>query len=242
MAVWTVLFVISVKIENIYLIYAVVFSFFTVMFCGVKFLPLNFFVKSVCKVKPSPKDTIFLSFDDGPNQNITPKILELLDKYNQKASFFVIAQKAKKYPEIVKKIVENGHTLGSHDLYHRLTDNFRRTGQMFMEIGESVKILEEISNTKVNFYRPPVGLSNPHLFFALKKLNLQCTGWSKSVGDAKNRIVSAIKKIPNLYSAKDGDIILLHDDCPVKNEVLFLQNLEELLKNFEKTGKKSARI
>ena len=242
MAIWTVLFAVCVIIDNIYAIYAVDFLLFVVMFCGVKFLPLNFFGKSVCKIKDSPKNTIFLSFDDGPNPNITPKVLELLDKYGQKSSFFLIAEKAKKRPEIVKKIIENGHTLGSHDLYHRWTSNFRKTKQMTAQIGESVRILEEISQTKIKFYRPPVGLSNPHMFFALKKLDLQCVGWSKSACDGGNRIRSAIKKIPNLSGAKDGDIILLHDDCPPANEELFLQNLEELFINLERFGKKSEKI
>jgi peptidoglycan/xylan/chitin deacetylase (PgdA/CDA1 family) len=242
MAVWTVLFAVYVIIGNVYLIYAVVFLLFAVMFCGVKFLSLNFFGKSVCKIKNSPKNTIFLSFDDGPNPNITPKVLGLLDKYKQKASFFLIAEKAKKRPEIVKKIVENGHTLGSHDLYHRWTSNFRKTKKTTAQIGESVRILEEISQAKIKFYRPPVGLSNPHLFCALKKLNLQCVGWSKSACDCANRIKSAIKKIPNLSEAKDGDIILLHDDCPAENEELFLQNLEKLFINLERLGKRSEKI
>lgn len=237
-----VLFSISVIVGNVYAINALYFLFFAVMFCGIKFLPLNFFGKSVCNIKNSPKNIIYLSFDDGPNPNITPKVLELLDKYNQKASFFLIAQKAKKHPEIVKKIVERGHTIGSHDLYHRWTSNFRKTKQMTAQIGESVRILEEISQTKIKFYRPPAGLSNPHLFSALKKLNLQCVGWSKSACDGGNRIVHAIKRIPNLGDAKDGDIILLHDDCPHRNEEVFLQNLEEFLVILDRFGKMSKKI
>ena len=228
--------------DFMYIVYAVCSLFFVVMFCGVRFLSLNFFGKSICKIKNSQKNTIFLSFDDGPNPNITPKVLELLKKYNQKATFFCIADNAKKYPEIVKDIIENGHTLGSHDLHHRWTSNFRRTRQMTKEIGESVRILEEISQTKIKFYRPPVGLSNPHLFAALKNLDLQCVGWSKSVCDGGNRILSAVKNIPKLSSAKDGSIILLHDDSPAKNENLFLQKLEELLANLEKSGKRSLEI
>ena len=224
------------------LYYAVLGLFFAAMFCGVRFLSLNFFGKSVCKIKNPQKNVIFLTFDDGPNQNVTPKVLKLLKKYNQKATFFCIADNAKKYPEIIKNIVEDGHTLGSHDLHHRWTSNFRRTKQMTKDIGESVRILEEISQTKIKIYRPPVGLSNPHLFAALKKLNLQCVGWSKSTRDGGNRILSAIKNIPNLSSAKDGSIILLHDDSPARNEDMFLQKLEELLSNLEKSGKRSLRI
>jgi peptidoglycan/xylan/chitin deacetylase (PgdA/CDA1 family) len=212
------------------------------MFCGVKFLSMNFFGKSVCKIKNSQRNTVYLSFDDGPNPNITPRIIELLNKYNHKATFFFFSEKAKKYPAIIKEIVENEHTLASHDLRHRWTSNFRKTRQMTTEIGESVRIIEEISQTEIKIYRPPVGLSNPHLFAALKKLNLQCVGWSKSANDGANRIVSAIKNIPNLANAEDGAIILLHDDSPAKNENLFLQKLEELLINFEKYGKKSQKI
>ena len=235
-----------------YLIYVILGLFVAVMFCGVRFLSLNFFGKSVCKIKNAPKNTIYLTFDDGPNPNITPKVLELLKNYNQKATFFCIAEKAKKYPEIVIKILEDGHTLGSHDLHHHWTSNFRMTKKLTEEIGESVRILEEIAKTAkitnncgwLSHYRPPVGLSNPHLFGVLKKFNLQCVGWSKSTRDGGNRILSAIKNIPNLAKAtvaprQDGDIILLHDNSPIQNEELFLENLEKLLVNLQKLGKKS---
>jgi peptidoglycan/xylan/chitin deacetylase (PgdA/CDA1 family) len=224
------------------MIYTVIFLFFAFMFCAVKFLWLNIFGKSVCKIKNPPLDTVYLSFDDGPNPKITPKVLELLDKYEQKASFFCIAQKAKRYPEIIKQIIKNGHTLASHDLRHHWTDNFRRSKQMTKEIGESIRILEEISQIKIKYYRPLAGLSNPHLFIALKKLNLQCVGWSKSARDGSNRIVGAIKNIPGLANANDGDIILMHDSSPAKNEDLFLQKLEVFLINLKKIGKKSAGI
>jgi peptidoglycan/xylan/chitin deacetylase (PgdA/CDA1 family) len=242
MIIWTILLGISIKIGNVFFICAVGILFFAVMFCGVKFLSLNFFGVSICKIKKPQKNAVFLSFDDGPNPNVTHRVLELLDKYNQKATFFCVVEKAKKHPETVKKIVENKHALASHDLSHDLKSNFRRTKQMVSQIGESVRILEEISQTKIKFYRPPVGLSNPHLFVALKKLDLRCVGWSKSACDGANRIVSAIKNIPNLSDAKDGDIILLHDDSPAKNETLFLQNLENLIIKFDKSGKKSFGI
>jgi len=225
-----------------YVFYIIFGLFFAVMFCGVRFLSLNIFGKSVCRIKNAEKNTVYLTFDDGPNPDITPSVLELLEKYKQKATFFCIAEKARKNRDTVKKIIEAGHTIGSHDLYHRPTDNFRRTRQMTQEIGESARILEEISGLQIKFYRPPVGLSNPHLFVALKRLNLQCAGWSKSARDGKNRILSAIKNIPKLANAKDGDIILLHDDSPVKNKKIFLENLEKLLSNLEKAGKRSKGI
>jgi peptidoglycan/xylan/chitin deacetylase (PgdA/CDA1 family) len=230
----------GVFIRKMIIVYIIIFLFFAVMFFGVKFLSLNIFGKSICKIKNSNK--IYLTFDDGPNENITPKVLDLLAEYKQKATFFCIAENAEKYPEIVKRIVADGHTLASHDLYHRWTSNFRRTKQMLAEIGESVQILEEISHTKIKYYRPPVGLSNPHLFAALKKLNLQCIGWSKSVCDGGNRNVWAINKIPNLANAKAGDIMLLHDNAPAQNGNLFLLKLEELFVKLEKAGKNSAEI
>ena len=211
-------------------LYIVCFACCVISFCGVKFLSMNIFGKSLCKISGSESEKIFLTFDDGPNPDITPKVLDLLKKYKQKATFFCIGRRAKEHPEIVRAIVEAGHTLGSHDLNHRWTSNFRLTRQMTKEIGESVKILEEICDgEKIIYYRPPFGLSNPHLFAALKKLDLRCVGWSKSVGDAGNRLVSAIEKIDILSHCKEGDIILLHDDCPSKNSKLFLRNLEELL-------------
>lgn len=225
----------------LYIIFAIILIIFAVLFCGVKFLSLNMFGKSICKIKGS--NNIYLTFDDGPNGNITPKVLDLLKIYSQKATFFCIAKNAEKYPEIIKRIVAEGHTLATHDLRHLWTSNFRLTKQMTEEIGESVRILEEISSVKIKLYRPPVGLSNPHLFTALKKLNLLCVGWSKSAGDGGNRNIFAMNKLPNLSNAKGGDIILLHDNAPTnQNGDLFLQKLTELLVNLDKSGKKSVGV
>jgi peptidoglycan/xylan/chitin deacetylase (PgdA/CDA1 family) len=227
-----------------YILYTILLLFFATMFCAVKFLNLQVFGKSICKISNAKKNEIYLTFDDGPSQ-ITPKVLELLKKYNQKASFFCIAENAKRNPEIVKNIVKDGHTLGSHDLHHHWTSNFRRTKQMTEEIGESVRILQEIINNgkRLCHYRPPVGLSNPHLFVALKKLNLQCVGWSKSTCDGGNRNVWAIKKLPELAKKiKTGDIVLLHDNAPVQNEDLFLQNLEKLLISLSESGIRSKAL
>src|SRR5438094_916479 len=71
------------------------------------------------EVRTTPlKGTVALTFDDGPNPTYTPQILAILKKYNVKATFFMVGENARKYPEMVKLVLANGHAVNSHSLTH----------------------------------------------------------------------------------------------------------------------------
>lgn len=175
-------------------------------------------------------DKLFLTFDDGPDPILTPKVLILLKKYNMKATFFLIAKKAKREPELTRQIISEGHAIGSHDLTHPWWANFRLYRQMKWEVTESVQIIESITNRKISLYRPPVGLTNPHTHRVCRELGLTIVGWNRSTGEAGNRFPKAIGEIAEL-KVQAGDIALLHDRSRdnERNE-LFLKSLEELQK------------
>jgi len=228
------------------------FVWFAVILCielfvfglGVWQLSFNFFGKSFCK-PPSSSLYSSLTFDDGPDPELTPFLLDLLDHYKFRATFFLIAAKANKHPALVKEIIQRGHHIGCHDLSHSITSNFRLSKSFHRDIHHALQILTRISGVTPRFYRPPVGLSNPHLFPVLKKLDLHCIGWNQSSGDAGNRCLKGIHKIPTL--ARKGSIILLHDCLPrkeyrqeilhafdtlfkrIKNEEIPIISLEKLL-------------
>ena len=188
-----------------------------------------FFCHAYCH-KDSEKNALALTFDDGPDPKITPLILELLQQFGFKATFFVIAKNAERYPKLTKQICEQGHTIACHDLDHRYTSNFRLTKKMLSEIGEAQKIIYNLTGKKPLLYRPPVGLTNPHLAVALKKLNMYCIGWSGSVGDGGNRFPKRFSLIPEL--ARPGSVVLLHDSIPNENyrEQLLLE-IEKLFQS-----------
>lgn len=187
-----------------------------------------FFCKSLCHKKGEQK-LLALTFDDGPDPKCTLQVLDLLDKYNLKATFFLVASNVLKYPDIAREIVRRGHVAGCHDLTHSLNCNFRFGSKMIREIGEAQSVIESVIGKKTRFYRPPVGLSNPHLGGALKKLNMQCVGWSSSVRDAGNR---RLKTFRNFYlMSRPGSVILLHDTMPVdSHKGVYFTELEKLFK------------
>lgn len=194
---------------------------------GVISLASGFFGPATTSIDNS--ESIFLTFDDGPHPEITPKVLELLDRYSSKATFFLIAKRAEEHPDIVKEIIKRGHTIGSHDLTHPWWANFRLYPQMSREITQSIEIIKKTTGKSVKYYRPPVGLSNPHVHTVCKKLDITIVGWNKATRDGGNRNVDAIKRIADL-PIKKGDIVLLHDVAPtIENSELFLTSLETLL-------------
>jgi peptidoglycan/xylan/chitin deacetylase (PgdA/CDA1 family) len=182
-----------------------------VLLWGVFDMRAQFFCATLLRA-PGRSREVALTFDDGPDPNITPDILDLLGEQGVTATFFVVGRKAQRHPEITKRAFEEGHTVGCHDLSHSLFSNFRMTGRMVREIGNANDIIAAIIRKRPALYRPPVGLTNPHLAGALHRLGMVCVGWSRRAGDAGNRRRRALRKIPALASA--GEVVMIHDTLP----------------------------
>lgn len=199
------------------------------LICGVIAIRAQFFGRVFIK---AGKDTrlIALTFDDGPDPLMTPDIVALLGRYDLKATFFIIAAKALRCPDVVRQCFDQGHTIACHDLRHSNTSNFRRTKQLLKDISESRKIIHAIIGKEPLLYRPPMGLMNSHVLRALKKLGMYCVGWSRKANESGNRKINAIKKIHAL--AGPGAVVLLHDVLPMpeyKEEIL--RQMEALFKS-----------
>jgi peptidoglycan/xylan/chitin deacetylase (PgdA/CDA1 family) len=207
---------------------------------GVVNLRNGFFCKVIFQ-KKGEKHLLALTFDDGPDPACTPIVLDLLDKYNFKGTFFVIGAKAEIYPELCKEIIQRGHVIGCHDLNHSITSNFRLSKQMTREIGVAQAIIESIIDKKPLLYRPPVGLSNPHLRSALTTLQMKCIGWSDSVGDAGNRRSHTFKYF--YLMSKPGSVLLLHDVLPKpEHKELFFKELEKLFVQIQEDNFSSVTV
>ncbi len=177
--------------------------------CGVCDLRLNFFGRCAWRGKRNSR-CISLSFDDGPDPELTPRILSVLDQYGIKATFFVVGARAQLRPDLVRSALERGHTIGCHDLYHRGTENFRFFRRAYDEINSATEIIGDIIGRRPRLYRPPVGLMNPYVAKAVKTLDLTCIGWSSSARDFGNRRTRGVRQIGQL--GQPGDIVLLHDN------------------------------
>jgi peptidoglycan/xylan/chitin deacetylase (PgdA/CDA1 family) len=217
-----------------HLIWFLFIPYGAVFIWGIIDLRSQFFLKAYTRNK-AEKAGLCLTFDDGPDPDLTNDILDLLSRFNAKATFFVIAENAQKHPECVKRAHSQGHFIACHDLSHSVFSNFRFSATMVNDITAAQKIIENIIGKKPLLYRPPVGLANPHLGTALSRLSMYCIGWSRSARDKGNRRIGRIRSISRL--AKAGEVVLLHDCLPRPNyKQEFLAQLEKLLESIKAQG------
>lgn len=180
---------------------------------------------------------VWLTIDDGPHPESTPQILDLLDHYQARATFFVIGREAQKYPRLIQEIVRRGHELGNHTQNHP-SSLFWILGPTALEreVKNCQKILEEIVPHAVpQLFRAPVGMVNIFLHPILQKENLRLIGWSARGYDAilndSEQIFQKIKK-----SLSPGKIILVHEGKPYARFPKNNNPLKILLLHLKKEG------
>ena len=175
---------------------------------GISVLRLNFFVKAVCRGDVTTK-CVALTFDDGPDMAATPNLLEVLKQHEIKAAFFPIGEKIRTYPELIKEIDQEGHIIGNHSFRHVWWTNFLISGALDREIRMAQEAIEAAIGKVPAYFRPPMGLTNPHLRGKLKKHGLSVVGWDIRPFDTR---ASGEKVIRNVVKGiRNGSIILLHD-------------------------------
>ncbi len=161
---------------------------------------------------------IALTFDDGPSPE-THRILDLLKKHQIKVTFFVIGKRVEEHPEIVKRMVEEGHQLGNHTFHHSRAAGFLSVKSLQEDLSQCIQAVERIVNLKMNLYRPPFGVTSPSIAHVVKKMNLKPIGWSLRSFDTTLKSAEQILKSMDCH-VKSGDVLLFHDDRPKAHEVL----------------------
>lgn len=153
---------------------------------------------------------IYLTFDDGPNPDITPRVLDLLDQYQCRATFFVIGQHAREFPELLREIVRRGHAIGNHSDQHSYTFALQGVRGFRKELEVSQEAIFSAIGTRPRYFRAPFGFRSPLLEPALCSTGLQLMSWTRRGFDT--RCESPEKILDRLTcKLKAGDILLLHD-------------------------------
>ncbi len=207
-----------------------------VLIYGSFYIGSNLYLKPILSAKTEEKK-IALTFDDGPHETITPVILELLGKFDIAAAFFCVGRKISANPELLKKMDDRGHLIGNHTYSHSNWFDFYSMRRMVKELKETERLVEQIINRKVRFFRPPFGVTNPALAKAVKRCNYITVGWNiRSLDTSKwknsEKIVSRI-----IRKIKPGSIILLHDQHPDIGTIL-----EKLVEHTDETGYEIVRL
>ena len=186
---------------------------------------------------PSANKTLYLTFDDGPTQEITNWTLNILDKYAAKATFFCIGKNISQHPEIFKNIINKGHKIGNHTNNH--IKGWRTSTKKYLtNIKEAQKVIDLIQNKtdseSHNLFRPPYGQIRPKQGKTLKELGYKVIMWDVLAFDW-DKDVTKEKCLGNVISnAKDGSIIVFHDS--VKAEKNMRYALPKVLEHFSKIG------
>lgn len=205
------------------------------LFYGSYSISSSFYLKSLCRGSRSSM-SVAITFDDGVDPLMTPKVLDVLRSHNAKATFFIIGKKACQYPEIVKQIANEGHAIGSHSYYHQGYFPMKSTAAMCKEIQMCSQILESITEVEVQLFRPPFGVTNPMVRRAVRQSGLTSIGWSirslDTMGGNKSRIFDRVTS-----KLKSGSIILLHDNLEGADTLL-----DAILTEVHKKGFKTVTI
>ena len=160
---------------------------------------------------------VALTFDDGPDAAVTPRILDALRAHGAYATFFVIGRYAEAHPELINRILREGHELGNHSYGHSRLLNLRAKRFMQRDIERSMAVLDRMGASGANrLYRPPMGLKNPALARIQRALGLQIVAWSLHAGDTRERDAHAIARHV-LGHIRPGDIVLFHDGHDLPN-------------------------
>ncbi len=156
------------------------------------------------------RDEIAITIDDGPDPEVTPAVLDLLDRHGVKATFFCIGEKALLHPDLCREIAGRGHAVENHSMHHRHHFALLLLGGYFSELAAAQEILTSVTGTRPGFFRAPAGLRNPLLDPVLSRLGLQLVSWTRRGFDTVETSpqVTLAKLLDGL---KAGDILLLHD-------------------------------
>ncbi|MCX7548906.1 polysaccharide deacetylase family protein [Xanthomarina sp. F1114] len=170
----------------------------------------NYHLKALNSNPSISKNQVAITFDDGPNPEFTPQVLELLKKHDVKATFFCIGLNIENYPKLLKKIINEGHTIGNHTYSHNKMFGFFSTKQVIEELEQTNKMVFKKTGLALNLYRPAFGVTNPRIKKAITATKLQAIGWNKRSLDTTNLSKERILKRAS-KNLKKGDVILLHD-------------------------------
>ncbi|RAR66058.1 peptidoglycan/xylan/chitin deacetylase (PgdA/CDA1 family) [Paraburkholderia unamae] len=177
-------------------------------------------------------ECIALTIDDGPDPEVTPRVLDLLDRYDARATFFCIGDLARRHPQWIEAIVARGHAVENHSQRHRHTFSLTGPRAMKREIEAAQRTLTEIAGTAPRFFRAPAGLRNPFLEPVLCDLGLHLASWTRRGFDTRAKDAGTVAR-RLLDGLAPRDILLVHDGHAARDargEPLVLDVLPALLR------------
>jgi peptidoglycan-N-acetylglucosamine deacetylase len=187
-------------------------------------------------LSPNQK-VIALTFDDGPWPRSTAQVLDILNKNNIKGTFFVVGQNVKRYPDLTRRIVAEGHSIANHTWHHWY--HHMNPQVAAYEVANTTDIIFKTTGVKSRLFRPPGGIMTNGLVSYAKNNKYAVIMWSSDSIDYSRPAVPRL--INNIFkSAKSGGIVLMHDGGGDRTRTV--QALPEIINRFRKQGYKFVTV
>jgi len=156
-----------------------------------------------------PEKVVALTFDDGPSPVWTPQILDALKRADVKATFFMIGEYVEKYPQIARRVADEGHDIGNHSYDHKVLIYYRMD-TLEREINEAEKVIQDVTGIKTRYFRPPKAWLTYKEKEKIKEMGYEIVLWTLN---SKDWVTFDDKYIVRflVHNVKPGDIILFHD-------------------------------
>lgn len=177
-----------------------------------------------------------LTFDDGPNPEHTPRMLDVLARNGVKATFFVIGERAQKEPSLLRRIHAEGHALASHTQTHRELPTLTRA-EMEWELVTCRSLIRDITGEDTPLMRPPRGRVNVPVLWRTRALGYRLVHWSRTYSDYRQDGTEPLLRRLQAQAPQPQDIVLLHD-----NNRFTAEALESMLPNWLAEGRSFAKL
>jgi peptidoglycan/xylan/chitin deacetylase (PgdA/CDA1 family) len=195
---------------------AYIFSnFLLILVFGIVFLRFQYFYPTIFR---NVGKEVILTFDDGPDPELTPRILDVLRKQGIHAIFFVIGRKVLEHPEIFQRIIDEGHMIGNHTQNHSIFFAMLNTEKVGKEIDSFSDTVKPFLSEKPIIFRPPIGYTNPKIARALKRRRMKIIAWSVRSYDSFKNKEALLDRL--VKYTRNSSIVLLHDNLIQTADVL----------------------
>ena len=206
------------------------------VFCGS--LAIGKSVVTFADEGESAQKTVYLTFDDGPSDRVTPKILDVLKEEKVKATFFIVGKNAEKRKYLLKREFNEGHTLGVHSYSHKYKDIYQSAESLLDDIDKCNRIIKEVTGSLSTLYRFPGGSYGlgEEFITAVTSHGFQYVDWNASMRDAEieNATPEQLYEAAVATSASANKVVLLAHDTTTKTATA--EALKDVIKYFKGKG------
>lgn len=215
----TVLYSLFVQSISPYFFICLIFVWLVYIVIGAFRMRAEIFMPAVCNLPQPSATNLIVTFDDGPHPTYTPQILDILKHAQATAIFFCIGKNITLYPELVKRIVAEGHVVANHSYNHSNMIGMYSTSKVIAEIEQTEQAIIACVGSSLKLYRPPFGVTNPNIGRAVQALQMKAVGWNvRSFDTVSTNKMEVLNRITHRLT--DGDIILFHDTNKLTIDIL----------------------